>query len=167
MNYAQIRSTDISNGEGIGVAIFVQGCDKTPHCKGCFNSETWDFKSGKEFNSKVKEKFFELINKPYIKRVSILGGEPLSRNNCYEIFLLVSEIKNKFPDKKIWIYSGYSYEKFSREQLKAILKADVLIDGEYIEELKNPNLKFRGSLNQRVINIPETLKQNKVILYYD
>lgn len=81
--------------------------------------------------------------------------------------MLVSEIKNKFPDKKIWIYSGYSYEKFSREQLKAILKADVLIDGEYIEELKNPNLKFRGSLNQRVINIPETLKQNKVILYYD
>lgn len=116
---------------------------------------------------KIAENIADEIENEYIKRVSILGGEPLSRNNCYEIFLLVSEIKNKFPDKKIWIYSGYSYEKFSREQLKAILKADVLIDGEYIEELKNPNLKFRGSLNQRVINIPETLKQNKVILYCD
>lgn len=167
MRYAQIRELDISNGQGVGVSLFVQGCDKHPHCKGCFNSNTWNFNGGKEFTEDKKNEFFELIDKSYIQRISILGGEPLSKINCYNIYQLCSEIKTKFPCKKIWIYSGYTYENFSREQLKAILCADVLVDGEYIEELKNPNLHFRGSSNQRVIDVQKSLTKGKVVLFCD
>lgn len=163
MNYAQIRSMDISNGEGIGVSIFVQGCPI--HCNGCFNSETWDFNGGKKWTEEKKNKLLELLDRPYISRCSILGGEPLAKQNAQDVFKLCKEIKDKFPEKKIWLYSGYQYESLSREQFKVSLLADVLVDGRYDETLKNPSLKFRGSSNQRVINIPETLKQNKVILY--
>lgn len=162
-----MRNLDISNGENIGVSLFVQGCDRCPHCKNCFNPSTWDFNSGKEWTEETKNEFMKLIDKPYIKRISILGGEPLSKQNCYDVFKLCSEIKNKFPDKKIWIYSGYKYEEISscRQQLKAILYADVLVDGEYIDEQKDISLDWRGSKNQRVIDLKKTLLENKTILY--
>lgn len=165
MNYAQIRSMDISNGEGVGVSIFVQGCPI--HCKGCFNSEEWDFNGGKEWTEEKKNKLLELLNKPYISRFSVLGGEPLAKQNMQDICKLCKEIKDKFPEKKIWLYSGYQYESLSSEQFKVLLFVDVLVDGRYDETLKNPSLKFRGSSNQRVINLSETLKQNKIILYCD
>lgn len=167
MRYASIREFDVSNGENIGVSLFVQGCDKVPHCKNCFNPSTWNFDGGKEWNEKTKELFLELINRPYIKRVSILGGEPLSMQNCDEIYKLCSDIKKNFPDKKIWIYSGYKYEDISscHTKLKTISCADILVDGEYIDEQKDISINWRGSRNQRVIDIKKTLSKNQIVLY--
>lgn len=165
MRYAQIRSMDISDGEGVGVSLFVQGCPF--HCKNCFNSETWDFNGGKEWTEETKNKFMELIDRPYIKRVSILGGEPLANKNYLTIRCLLKEIKDKFPNKQIWLYSGYNFEHLSREQFRTIIYVDVLVDGEYIDEQKDITLKWRGSNNQRVINVQESLKQGKVVLYCD
>lgn len=165
MRYSQIRSMDISNGENIGVSLFTQGCPI--HCKNCFNSELWNFDCGNEWTEEIKHKFFELIDKPYIKRVSVLGGEPLAKQNYYDVRNLIKEIKNIFPEKTIWLYTGYTFENLSREQQRTIIYADILVDGEYIDELKDQTLKWRGSSNQRVIDIQETLKQNKIVLYCD
>lgn len=183
MRYAQIRSMDISNGEGVGVSLFVQGCPF--HCKNCFNSETWDFNGGKEWTEETKNKFLELIDRPYIKRVSILGGEPLAEPNLGEVLSLVKEIREKFPDKTIWLYTGYSIEDIVNFNTKPysvvqqyfdidnfirnaiLIYVDVLVDGEYIDEQKDLTLKFRGSKNQKVIDVKETLKQEKVVLYCD
>ena len=165
MRYASIRSLDVTNGEGVGVSLFTQGCHFK--CKNCFNPKTWDFNGGKEWTEDVEEQFLELINKPHIKRVSILGGEPLANENQYDIFLLCSKINNKFPNKKIWIYSGYTYEEImqSRERSKPLLCADVLVDGRYIEEQRDITLQFRGSRNQRLIDVKKTLEQNQIVLY--
>ena len=161
MRYSKINSIDVSNGRGLGVSLFVQGCSK--RCKNCFNKETWDYLGGKEWNEEIKEKFFELISDSMINRISILGGEPLSLPNKKEIGSLVKEIKETFPHKEIWIYTGYKYEEI--EHLDYILKyIDVLVDGEYIEELKNYKLKYRGSSNQRIISVQETLQAKKIVL---
>lgn len=179
MRYASIRSLDISNGEGVGVSLFVQGCPF--HCKNCFNSETWDFNGGKEWTEETKNKFIELINRPYIKRVSFLGGECLAEQNLDEILKLVQQIRNSFPNKTVWLYTGYSYSEIFRGQSsclsqeglnnfkrrKIISNVDVLVDGEYIDEQKDLTLKWRGSKNQRVIDIKQSLTQNKIILYCD
>lgn len=165
MRYASIRSMDISNGSGIGVAAFVQGCHM--HCTGCFNQETWDFNGGKEWTEEVENKFLEIANKSYITRVSILGGEPLAVENCKDVYNLCKRIKHELPNKKIWVYTGYTYENLSDEQLKSVCISDVLVDGSYVESQKDMTLHYKGSKNQRVINIPETLKQNKVVLYCD
>lgn len=156
---------DISNGPGVGVSLFVQGCHL--HCKGCFNSIAWDFNGGKEWNDDVKQKFLELASRPYIKRISILGGEPLSYENVFDIYELIVEIKNKLPDKVIWLYTGYLFEyvinnQFSRKVLEL---CDVVVDDRYVEELKDISLPWCGSSNQRVIDVQETLKQNKIVLY--
>ena len=164
MRYAKINSIDVSNGRGLGVALFVQGCER--RCKNCFNQETWDYAGGKEWNEEIKTKFFELISDYMINRVSILGGEPLSLLNRKEVASLVKEIKEKFPNKEIWIYTGYKYEEISF--LEDILNyTDVLVDGEYIEELKDYKLKYRGSSNQRVILVQETLKAEKYLVMLD
>ena len=105
MRYASIRNMDISNGEFCGVSLFVQGCDIIPHCKGCFNSDTWDFNGGKEWTNEVEEHFLNLIDRPYIRRISILGGEPLARKNIDDIYHLILKIKDRFPDKIIWLYT--------------------------------------------------------------
>lgn len=181
MRYASIRNLDISNGANIGVALFVQGCDRNPHCKNCFNSETWDFNGGKEWTEEIKDKFMKLIDRPYIKRVSFLGGECLAEQNLDEVLKLIQEIRISYPEKTIWLYTGYSYSEIFRGQSsylsqegvnnfkrrKIIKLCDVLVDGEYIDEQKDLTLKFKGSKNQRVINIPETLKQGKVVLFCD
>ena len=173
---------DISNGENLGVSIFVQGCRF--QCKNCFNKETWDFNGGKEWTNEVKDKFFELIDKPYIKRVSILGGEPLADENSEDVLSLIREVKEKFPTKDIWLYTGYTLEeifkKYCNQQVYNyftnivesniwcnIQYVDVLVDGRYIDALKDLTLKFRGSSNQRLIDVKETLKQGKIILWYD
>lgn len=179
MNYAQMRSMDISNGEGIGVSLFVQGCDF--HCKNCFNSETWDFSKGQEWNEKTKNQFLKLVEKPFIQRVSILGGEPLHPKNVQNVLKIVDEIRVSYPTKNIWLYTGYTWEQimypivtddlnFERDYIikarkELVSKCDVLIDGRYVDELRDVSLHWRGSSNQRVINVQETLKQNKIILW--
>ena len=180
MNYASIREMDISNGESIGVALFVQGCHF--HCHNCFNQETWDFNGGNEWNDEIKDKFLELINRPYIKRITILGGEPLANESVENILDLVSEIRVLFPDKSIWIYTGYTFEeiqllskgldqeamrfnKYNKMRQNILENCDVLVDGRYIDELRDITLKWRGSSNQRVIDVKRSLKQGKVILW--
>ena len=185
MRYAQIRSMDISNGEGVGVSLFVQGCPF--HCKNCFNSDTWDFNGGKEWTEETKNKFIELINRPYIKRVSFLGGECLAEQNLDEVLKLVKQIRNSYPDKTIWLYTGFEWNslmskicqptfpdkdferiiEIHKKRKEIISNVDVLVDGEYIDEQKDLSLKFRGSKNQRVIDVKQSLAQNKVILYCD
>ena len=183
MNYAQIRSMDISNGEGIGVSLFVQGCDF--HCKNCFNSETWEFSKGQEWNDKTKNQFLKLIETPFIQRVSILGGEPLHPQNVQNVLKIVDEIRVSYPTKNIWLYTGYTWEeiwikdniktadkvKDMREKAirnlrrQVVRMCDVLIDGRYVDELRDVSLHWRGSSNQRVINVQETLKQNQIVLW--
>lgn len=154
MRYASIRSMDISNGEGIGVALFVQGCPF--HCTNCFNQETWDFNGGKVWDDNVKNIFMSLINKSYISRVTIIGGEPLSFNNYKDVISLIKEIKTTYPNKKIWLYSGYTYEQIlDNFPSNTLENVDVLVDGMFIEELKDFNLEYRGSSNQRIIRLED------------
>ena len=177
MRYAQIRSLDISNGEGCGVSLFVQGCPF--HCFNCFNSETWDFNGGKKWTTEVKENFLKLINRPYIKRVSFLGGECLADVNLNDILSLINEIRVSFPNKTIWLYTGFTWEQImypivtddlhsiiiAKKRKEIISKVDVLVDGEYIDEQRDLSKKWAGSKNQRVINIKESVKNNKIVLY--
>ena len=223
MRFASMRNLDISNGEGVGVSLFVQGCDR--HCFNCFNSETWDFNGGKEWTEETKNKFMELIDRPYIRRISILGGEPLAEQNLDDVLSLIKEIRKKypisqnpnsenigksmvledenskeirisFPEKTIWLYTGYKLELLSEEiynstkqictishfypipnktefaenqakRREIIELCNIVVDGEYIDEQKNLTLKWRGSKNQRVIDVKQSLAQNKVVLYCD
>lgn len=167
IRYAQIRSMDISNGEGIGVSLFVQGCHF--HCKNCFNSEAWDFCGGKEWTNETLHKFIKLSNRPFIGRISILGGEPLAQENVKEVLNIIEEIKNSLSDKKIWLYTGYTWEEiFSNDTInqlhqEVLNNIDVLVDGRYIDELKDFALKFRGSANQRLIDVQKSLKTGTVM----
>ena len=186
MRYASIRILDISNGEGVGVSLFVQGCPF--HCKNCFNSDTWDFNGGKEWTKEIKDKFMKLIDRSYIKRISFLGGECLAEQNLNEVLKLIQEIRISFPEKTIWLYTGFEWDQimdikviqpiFSCKDLEnkiqnilkrqeIIKQCDVLVDREYIDEQKDLSLKFRGSKNQRVIDVKQSLVQNKIVLYCD
>lgn len=164
MKYAKIRKMDISNGEGVRVSLFVQGCSF--HCKNCFNQETWDFNSGKEFATAEMQKIIELANKDYIAGLSVLGGEPLHNNNVDEVFHIVATFKEKFPNKNIWLWTGFKFEDAIKDsKRKFILRnVDVLIDGQFEEDKKDLTLKWRGSSNQRVIDCKKSLAENKVIL---
>lgn len=179
MRFASMRNLDISNGEGVGVSLFVQGCDR--HCFNCFNPDTWDFNGGKEWTEETKNKFIKLIDRPYINRISVLGGEPLAEQNLDEVLSLIKEIRISFPEKTIWLYTGYKFEdlingihypldsKWEDKVLRqSIVKlCDVLVDGEYIDEQRDITLKWRGSSNQRVIDAKQSLAQNKIVLYCD
>nr|DAW05573.1 MAG TPA: 4Fe-4S single cluster domain protein [Caudoviricetes sp.] len=183
MRYAQIRSMDISNGEGVGVSLFVQGCPF--HCFNCFNSETWDFNGGKEWTEEIKDKFMKIIDRPYIKRVSFLGGECLAEQNLDGILDLIKEIRSSFPEKTIWLYTGFTWEDIMYRRMphppkytqadflqwnkrkEIISLCNVVVDGEYIDEQRNLSKKWAGSDNQRVISVQESLAQNKVVLYCD
>ena len=146
MRYASIRSMDISDGEGVGISLFVQGCHF--HCKNCFNQSTWDFNGGEEFTKDIKEEMFQLLDKPYMMRISILGGEPLSPPNRQEVRDLCEEIKQRFPDKKLWLYTGYKKEDLNDTDILNFV--DVLVDGQYEDDKRNLRLQFRGSTNQRI-----------------
>ena len=163
MNYIKITKNDIANGPGVRVTLWAAGCSL--HCEGCHNPQTWDFNAGKLFDEMAKQELFEALSKPYVQGITFSGGNPLDRP--YEAFILINEIKSKFPDKDIWLYSGYTYEEIcmSREKFKAILGIDVLVDGPYIEEQRDIMLPFRGSKNQRLIDVQETLKQGQIIQY--
>ena len=168
MRYDSIRSMDISNGEGVGVSLFVQGCHF--HCRNCFNQDTWDFSGGKEWNREIEDEFMKLVNRPYIKRVSLLGGEPLADENVLDIMRLINRIKTECPDKKIWCYTGYTWEQIfpivnpylnltqaEMTRQNAVKSCDILVDGRFVEEEKDLSLEFRGSENQRIIDVKEMM----------
>ena len=162
MNYMKIDKSSICDGLGWRVVLWVSGCSL--HCTNCFNKETWDCNAGKPFNERAKQFLFNQLSKPYIKGVSISGGHPLDPNNFEDVLALVKEIKSKFPTKDIWLYTGYLYEElYYREISRILLYVDVLVDGPYIEEQRDITLAFRGSRNQRLIDVKETLKQGKII----
>lgn len=160
MRYNLIRKMDISNGPGVRVSIFMQGCHF--RCKNCFNSETWDFEGGKEFTDDIINKVLDLSNKDHIVGLSILGGEPMHPVNIEGTTKLAKAFKEKYPNKDIWVWSGFRYEDLKGKDVFKYI--DVLVDGQYVDELHNPTLKWRGSSNQRVIDIKETLKNNEIVL---
>lgn len=210
MRYSQIRSMDISNGKGVGCSLFVQGCEF--HCKNCFNPDTWDFNGGKKWTDDTKKNLLQLVDRPYIKRISILGGEPLAESNLKDILDLVTEIRKTYPtktldtadgivashnilcekteeiraslpEKTIWLYTGYMWEElfsasYSKDYIctttadrdaiyrQLIIKnVDVLVDGRYIDSQRDITLKWRGSKNQRVIDVQRSLDKGEIILW--
>lgn len=158
MRYNLIRKMDISNGPGVRVSIFMQGCSF--HCKNCFNQETWDFEGGQEFTEDTINKVLELSDKKEVKGLSILGGEPMHPTNIEGTTKLAKAFKEKYPEKNIWAWSGFKYEDIKNNDVFNYI--DVLVDGQYKDELHDPTLKWRGSSNQRVIDIKESKKQNKI-----
>lgn len=181
MNYHNITHDDMNNGDGLRVVLWLSGCSHK--CKNCQNPQTWNPDSGILFDKDAKNEIFAELLKDYISGITFSGGDPLHENNLMDVANLIFKIKESFPKKTIWLYTGYSFDELkemyqtlrfafnpSNEWLvrwNIIKMCDVLIDGEYIEEQRDVTLKWRGSKNQRVISIPETLKQNKVILYCD
>lgn len=161
MKYNKIRKMDISNGPGVRVSIFMQGC--AFHCENCFNKETWDFNGGTDFTEETIKKVLDLCDKDYIVGLSILGGEPMHPNNIDGTTALAKAFKEKFPNKNLWIWSGYLFDKDLKD--KEVLKyIDVLVDGQFINNLHNPTLKWKGSSNQRVIDVQKSLKNNKICI---
>ena len=146
MNIGGITHPDVNNGLGCRITIWISGC--IHHCKGCHNKETWDFDYGREFTDGDKEKVFEILEKPYIKGITFSGGDPLC--SYKDVLKLAIEIKQKFPNKDIWLYSGFTFD-YIKEHFGEILNyVDVIVDGEFIEELRDVSLKFRGSSNQNI-----------------
>ena len=168
MNYHKIDELSISNGFGARVVLWVSGCSL--HCKGCHNPQSWDFTSGKTFDKDAKQELFESLNKPYIKGITFSGGHPLEPENRGEILNLILDIKTKMPHKDIWLYTGYtlSIDNFINEmsvQASILNLCDIVVDGEYKEELRDITLSFCGSSNQRIIDVKKTVKNGEITLY--
>lgn len=161
MRYNKIRKMDISNGPGVRVSIFFQGCDF--HCKGCFNAETWPFNKGKEFNDNVIKHVLDLCSLDYIVGLSILGGEPLHNKNVDGALKLAKAFKEKYPNKSLWLWTGNLFEDVKDLEIMDYL--DVLVDGQFMIDKKDPSLKYCGSSNQRVIDVPKSLKEKKTVLF--
>ena len=167
MNYAEIKTTDIANGEGVRVSLFVSGCRR--HCKGCFNAMTWDFGYGKPFDERVEEFILNALAPDYIAGLTLLGGDPFEPENQRALYPFVKKVRERFPQKNIWCYTGYTYEKGSLKEQEAktevttqLLKLlDVLVDGKFIEELKDIRLKFKGSSNQRIIDLKKSFETDE------
>lgn len=173
MNYATIKAHDVANGPGVRVSLFVSGC--THHCKGCFNSETWDFAYGKEFTKETEDKIIEALKPDFIKGFSLLGGEPFEPANQRALYPFLKRVKEMYPNKKIWCYSGYLFDKELLGESRARCEVtdrmlsliDVLVDGEFKEELKKLSLRFKGSENQRILDVKESLKKREAVLWTD
>ena len=178
MNYADIKHCDVANGPGVRVSLFVSGC--THHCKECFNPETWNFDAGKPFDDDAKKYLFEKLNKPYIQGITFSGGHPLEYKNILNVCNLIEEIKTNFPEKDIWLYTGYklnidnfttfikgfSEQNIHHNLVNCVLNlCDVVVDGPYIEEQRDITLAFCGSKNQRLIDVKKTIEQNQIVLY--
>ena len=165
MNYATIKKTDVANGPGIRVSLFVSGC--THRCKGCFNSEAWDFDYGRPYTPETEEEILEALAPGHIRGLSLLGGEPMEPENRGTVLSLVKTVRLRYPQKDIWCYTGYHYENDllgGPEEVTQLLSLiDVLVDGEFIEEQKNLRLAFRGSENQRLIDVQESLSQGRTV----
>ncbi len=171
MNYATIKPFDVANGPGIRVSLFVSGC--THRCKGCFNEEAWDFSYGEKFTQKEEEKILEALAPDHIKGFSLLGGEPFEPSNQKVLCELLPKIKERYPHKDIWCYTGYDFEKDLLSgrlcdigiTMKMLSCIDILVDGKFVEEKKNLKLRFKGSENQRIIDVRKSLKENRIILW--
>ncbi len=173
MNYAEIKNCDIANGIGVRISLFVSGC--THHCKGCFNEVAWDFDYGTPFTQETIDKILDMMRPSYIRGLTLLGGEPFEPQNQGPIVELLRQIKEKMPEKSIWAFSGYLFDrdilsgrlgdwKVTQEYLSYL---DVLVDGPFVEAKKNLSLRFRGSENQRIIDVPASLAQGKIVLWRD
>lgn len=173
MRYSLIRKMDISNGFGVGISLFVQGCHF--HCQGCFNQETWDFNGGYEWTQEIEDKFVELANKPYIQRISFLGGEPLADENVETVFHIIQKLKSLYPEKKIWIFTGYTWENILHQtsqnaltRLMTVALSDVVADGQFQidkQDINHKKVLWVGSLNQRVIDVQKSFENNSIVLY--
>lgn len=178
MNYLKIDKASISDGPGVRVVLWVSGC--SIHCKGCQNPESWCFNAGKIFDKTAKQELFDALSKPYIQGITFSGGHPLEEQNRSEVLNLIQDIKSAFPDKDIWLYTGYTFKdicdifcnerwyslfdpSFKCSNWEKLEYVDILVDGPYIEEQRDITLKFRGSKNQRLIDVKETLKQGSII----
>ena len=169
MYYGNIKENDIANGLGIRVTLFVSGCRH--HCKGCFNPETWNFKYGKEFTLETENHIQSLLANDFIDGLTLLGGEPFEPENQQVLVNFIQKVKEKYPNKNIWCYSGYTFEQLTSNSFphcehtdKMLSLIDVLVDGEFEEDKKNLRLKFRGSSNQRLIDLNKTRSQRKIVL---
>lgn len=173
MNYATIKDCDIANGPGVRVSLFVSGC--THHCKGCFNEVAWDFDYGEPFTQETIEYILKLMKPPHIEGLTLLGGEPFEVRNQLPIVELLRCVKKEYPEKSIWAFTGYLLDKeilsgklgpreVTREYLSYL---DVLVDGRFVQEKKDLTLRFRGSSNQRLIDVPATLSSGKIVLWED
>ncbi|MBO5568428.1 MAG: anaerobic ribonucleoside-triphosphate reductase activating protein [Clostridia bacterium] len=151
MNYAEIKKVDIANGPGVRVSLFVSGCRN--HCKGCFNPETWDFDYGRPFTRATEDEIIEALRPSWIQGLSILGGEPTEEENAAVLIPFLKRVRAALPDKDIWLYSGYTYEVLRDKEILTL--ADVLVDGPFLLEQKDAGLAFRGSRNQRIIDLRE------------
>ena len=171
MNYADYYDCDICNGNAVGMSLFVSGCPF--HCRGCFNSDIWDYNAGKEWTPETEDKFIKLAGRDYIKRITFVGGSPLCDNNVMDVGHIIQRLRNEYPTKEIWVYTGYSWEElnalsentydmFRKETLDYI---DVLVDGRFEINKKDLSLAFRGSDNQRIINVKESLVTGDVVLW--
>ncbi|MGN0471018.1 MAG: anaerobic ribonucleoside-triphosphate reductase activating protein [Acutalibacteraceae bacterium] len=171
MNYGEIKKCDIANGEGVRVSLFVSGC--THHCKGCFNRETWDFNYGNPFTDDTQKEILTALSHEYINGLSLLGGEPFEIQNQRVLLPFVQKVRNIFPDKTIWCYTGYTLDKdlikggkayceCTDDMLKCI---DILVDGEFVESLKDVSLVFKGSSNQRIIDLKKSAETNTLVLW--
>lgn len=171
MRYADIKKADIANGLGVRVSLFVSGCNH--HCKGCFNQEAWDFNYGNEFTENEIDRIMKELDHPYVAGLSLLGGEPLEHINQQGILPLVKKVKEKFPEKNIWCYTGFLFDrdvlgnmcKSFKETPELLCYIDVIVDGKFEEDKKDIKLKFRGSSNQRVIDVKKSLSEGKVVLF--
>ncbi len=171
MNYANIKNCDIANGEGVRVTLFVSGC--TNHCEGCFQPETWDFNYGDPFTLETEDKILKMLEPSYIKGLTLLGGEPFEPQNQRVLLPFVKRVREKFPDKNIWAFTGFTLDALLSKEPHPRCEAtdellsmiDVLVDGKFILAQKNIRLRFRGSENQRIIDLPATLKNGEVILW--
>lgn len=161
MRYNKIRKMDISNGPGIRVSIFMQGC--AFNCKNCFNPETHDFNGGEEFTDKTIERVISLCGNENIVGLSVLGGEPMHPKNIDGTMRLAKAFKEKYPDKTVWAWTGYLFDEYLSDK-EVCRYLDVVVDGQYVEELHNPSLKWKGSSNQRVIDVQKSLEEGKVVL---
>ena len=173
MNYATIKNCDIANGPGVRVSLFVSGC--THHCKGCFNEVAWDFEYGQPFTQETANTILDMLKPAYVKGITLLGGEPFEPQNQPELVNLLRQIRANHPEKTVWAFSGYLFDKdilpgklgdpdITREFLSYV---DVLVDGRFVEEKKDLTLRFRGSSNQRIIDVPASLEKGEVILWQD
>ena len=169
MNYAVIKPTDVANGPGVRVSLFVSGC--THHCRNCFNAEAWDFSYGQKFTEATEEEILSLLSPEYIEGLTLLGGEPLEPTNQEGLLPLIKKVREIFPQKTIWCFTGYDFEKdvlgnmllSSSVTQELVPLFDVMVDGRFLEEKKNLRLKFRGSENQRVLDVKKSLKKGEAV----
>ena len=163
MNYIRLDTDDMLNGEGIRTVLWISGCER--HCKNCHNPETWDCKAGTLFTEKTTQEIYKKLKQKHISGLTLTGGHPLERYNLDECTALCRNIKTMFPKKDIWVYTGFTWDEV--KHLEIMQYIDVLVDGRYIDELRDIQLKYRGSSNQRIIDVQKSLQQKNIVIYID